>query len=65
MGWLYSTAPGYWFRVDESTLRCVTVDRDSLSYPGLASRYTMYIVDARLTGLPQAGPYSNPPFSST
>mmetsp|Transcript_33547 Transcript_33547/g.53803 ORF Transcript_33547/g.53803 Transcript_33547/m.53803 type:complete len:316 (+) Transcript_33547:79-1026(+) len=39
---------GYTLHLDESTLRCEVVERDSLSYPGLPSRYVMNSVEARI-----------------
>ena len=39
---------GYKLDVDESSIRCVAKERDSLSYPGLPSRYLMHSVEARI-----------------
>lgn len=48
--------PGYALEVDDSTLRRVAVERDSLSYPGLPSRYLMHSVEARIAnGFPEVG----------
>ena len=45
--------PGYELVVDESSLAVREVERDSLSYPGLRSRYAMHSVEARiLNGFP-------------
>lgn len=45
---------GYTLEVDESTLRKVAVERDSLSYPGLPGRYVIHSVEARIrNGFPE------------
>ena len=38
--------------MDEASYERREVDRESFSYPGLLSRYTMHVVGATLTGLP-------------
>jgi len=40
-------------RVDETSVRESFVDRDSLSYPGLRSRYAMYTATCDVKGLPE------------
>ena len=40
-------------KVDESSVRRTEVDRDSLSYPGLSSRYAMFTVTCEVKGLPE------------
>lgn len=40
-------------RVDESSVKETVMDRDSLSYPGLRSRYVMYTVACDVKGLPE------------
>lgn len=40
--------PGYVLQVDEDSLVVSVVERDSLSYPGLPSRYTMHSVEAKI-----------------
>ena len=48
-------APGYTLAVDEASLVRADVDRVSLSYPDLSSRYAMFSVAARIeNGLPEA-----------
>ena len=40
-------------RVDESSVRETITDRDSISYPGLRSRYVMYTATCDVKGLPE------------
>ena len=40
-------------KVDESSVRRTEVDRESLSYPGLSSRYAMFTVTCEVKGLPE------------
>ena len=40
-------------RVDESSVRETITDRDSISYPGLRSRYVMYTAACDVKGLPE------------
>ena len=40
-------------KVDEGSVRRSEVDRESLSYPGLSSRYAMFTVTCEVKGLPE------------
>ena len=49
-------SPGYKLELDETSFTCVAKERDSLSYPGLPSRYLMHSVEARIIdGFPAGG----------